>query len=86
MPHENEVGGLRCSEVLERLSDYLDGEIDEAMRAKIVAHLEGCEQCEQLGGEMGRALGDLRDLLASPEPIPDDARARLKRRLDEEMG
>jgi len=85
MPLENDVGGLRCSEVLERLSDYLDGEIDEAMRARIVAHLEGCELCERFGGEMGRTLSELHDLLASPEPIPDDARARLERRLDDEM-
>lgn len=30
LPDEREVGGLRCSDVLARLSDYVDGDLGEA--------------------------------------------------------
>jgi anti-sigma factor RsiW len=34
-----------CREMLERLSEYLDGELDPSACAEIEGHLEGCEPC-----------------------------------------
>ena len=39
-PHE-----VPCSEVLERVYSYLDGEADEAACAKIRQHLDECGPC-----------------------------------------
>ncbi len=34
-----------CKELCNRLSEYIDGEIDDADCEKIAAHLKGCEKC-----------------------------------------
>jgi anti-sigma factor RsiW len=60
MAEDREVAGIRCFEVLGRLSDYLDGELDGAARRQIDAHLAGCTWCEQFGGHMGQVVGRLR--------------------------
>jgi anti-sigma factor (TIGR02949 family) len=36
---------LRCIDVVRVVSAYLDGELDDAHRAQIERHLEGCQGC-----------------------------------------
>jgi anti-sigma factor (TIGR02949 family) len=36
---------LACIELVDTLTDYLDGEVDQGRRARIERHLEGCEGC-----------------------------------------
>ena len=54
---ERTVGGLRCSEVLEHLSDWIDGELGEPEEARVREHLEGCDTCTRFGRDF-RALID----------------------------
>jgi anti-sigma factor RsiW len=37
--------GITCQEVVELLNDYLEGELPEADRVRVAAHLEGCDGC-----------------------------------------
>jgi anti-sigma factor RsiW len=37
---------LRCINFVRLMTDYLDGEVDDAQRARIERHLEGCEGCQ----------------------------------------
>jgi anti-sigma factor RsiW len=76
MARDREVAGIRCFEVLERLSDYLDDELPPAERARVDAHLAGCDWCERFGGAMGRTVGALRSGLA-PTPFDAERAARL---------
>lgn len=69
------VGGLRCFEVLAVLSDYVDGELDAETKAKVEAHLAGCDACTKFGGEFGAVVGALRQKLQADEP---SAAAALK--------
>ncbi len=62
------VGGLRCFEVLAVLSDYVDGELDAETKAKVEAHLAGCDACTKFGGEFGAVVGALRQKLQADEP------------------
>lgn len=78
MTDERTVAGLRCGEVLEALSDYVDGEIDREKKAQIEAHLQGCDWCEQFGGEFSQMVTDLRQQLCAPEPVPADVAERLE--------
>ena len=77
MSGERVVGGLSCGQVLDRLSDYLDGELEERERGAVEEHLRGCDGCARFGGELRATVRALRDhLLAAPAPPPG-----LRRRL-----
>ncbi|MER2559259.1 MAG: zf-HC2 domain-containing protein [Myxococcaceae bacterium] len=71
------VGGLDCFEVLAQLSDYLDGELEQGDKAKIEAHLAGCEECTRFGGEFGAVVKALRTRLAD-----DEVPAAVAQKLD----
>lgn len=77
MKDERTVAGLRCSQVLARLSEYLDGELPAAERRAVEEHLRGCDACTRFGGEFSATLRSLRRHLLS---TPCDE-ARLRQRL-----
>lgn len=79
MAEERTVAGLRCSEVMSRLSDYVDGELARDERTRVEEHVRGCDWCERFGGEFASAVKALRDRLT--RDLPDGARERLRRRL-----
>ena len=81
---EKVVAGLSCGEVLERLSDYLDGDLDQAAREQVEAHLRGCEGCARFGGEFQSTVRSLKAHLARPSGLPATVRDRLRQALDEE--
>lgn len=87
MTAENkQVGGLWCFDVLERLSDYVDGELSAAQRAQVEAHLKGCDECTKFGGEFGQVVQGLRARLGHGHRHgADDAPADVQRRLDEAL-
>lgn len=79
---DRNVAGITCSAVLAALSDYLDGEVSDAQRAQVNAHLAGCDVCERFGGRFAATVGALRRHLA--EPAVTDARlGELAALLDE---
>jgi anti-sigma factor RsiW len=81
---EKVVAGLSCSEVLARLSDYLDGELADAARRQLEDHLRGCDGCTRFGGEFRSTVRALRVYLGGPGGLPEQVRARLRRSLDDE--
>ena len=86
MAHDRLVGGMRCFEVLAVLSDYLDDELDAPGRARVEAHLAGCDWCARFGGEVGTTVAQLRDTPGSPPSVDDDVKRRLDERLRRELG
>ncbi len=81
--HDRSVAGIRCTEVLDDLSDYLDGELPETRARTIEAHLRGCSWCERFGGDFAEAVTALRTRLGAPSDPPDDVHARLLDRIRE---
>jgi anti-sigma factor RsiW len=82
---EKSVAGLSCSQVLERLSDYLDGDLAEGPRAALEAHVKGCDGCARFGGEMVGTVRALRRHLLGASP-PPGLLARLLSAIDREPG
>jgi len=79
------VAGLSCQDVLDRLSDYLDGDLAAEVRTAVEAHVKGCDGCARFGGEFKSTVRALRDhLLRSPAP-PARLVARLREALDREL-
>jgi len=80
-PQEREVAGMRCSQVLEVLSDYLDGDLDANRRAQVEEHLRGCDWCARFGTTVGETVRALRAQLGADEALPADIAARLREKL-----
>ncbi len=59
----HEHGSASCREMLERLSEYLDGELDASACAEIEGHLHDCEPCV-------RFVQSLRATVAHVESLP----------------
>jgi RNA polymerase sigma-70 factor, ECF subfamily len=72
LAQQREVSGMRCGDVLERLSAYVDGELAADERARIDAHLRGCSVCERFGGRFAGVVHGLRVELGA-EPAVDGA-------------
>lgn len=82
--NEKVVGGLSCSDVLARLSDYVDGDLPAAERARVEDHLRGCDGCARFGGEFSSTVRAVRAHLAVAGEVPPALRERLRRALDED--
>lgn len=79
---ECEVGGLRCSEVLAELSEYVDGELSAERSSQIEAHLMGCSNCERFGASFSGVVRSLRDC-PEPGPLTSELRARIQAAAEE---
>ena len=68
---------LTCKQLVELVTDYLEGALSPADRARFDAHLAGCRGCRAYLEQMRRTvrtLGELRE-----DSIAPDARERLLR-------
>jgi predicted anti-sigma-YlaC factor YlaD len=81
---DREVGGIRCREVLELLSSYLEGDVAESEKRRIDAHLLECDHCMRFGGDFGKAMEALRRELRSAPTLDEDVARRLRERLAKE--
>jgi anti-sigma factor RsiW len=64
------VGSLACSELVEIITEYLEGALPPADHARFEAHLELCEGCRIYLEQMRlsiRASGRLREESISPQ-------------------
>jgi anti-sigma factor (TIGR02949 family) len=82
--NEKVIAGLSCSQVLERLSDYLDGELAAEDRARLEEHLRGCDGCARFGGEFRATVRALRAHLGRAGRLPAGFQERLRRALEDE--
>ncbi len=80
---ERTVGGLRCSEVLAQLSDYLDGELAKPEVERIEEHLLGCPNCERFGDNFGSMVVSLQRQSDRSEAFDSDLVSRLLSQIDQ---
>jgi anti-sigma factor RsiW len=69
------TGGLTCPELVELVTDYLEGALSAEARARFEAHLAGCEGCSNYLAQMRatiRVAGSL-----SEASFPPGAREAL---------
>ena len=80
---DREIAGIRCRDVLERLSSYLDDELTEEETRQINRHLMGCDRCERFGGRFGEAVAALHRELRRAHTLDPEVAKRLRTRLSE---
>lgn len=76
-PHETD-----CREVLDRVYEYLDGEMDEADMARIRRHLDECDPC-LTQYRLDTVLKELLRRSCVCEVAPLELRARIMVRITE---
>jgi anti-sigma factor RsiW len=72
---------LACQEIVELITDYLDGALTRSQRKRFEAHLAGCEHCSEYLRQMRITIqltGELR--VADLTPAMRDEFAELYRR------
>jgi anti-sigma factor RsiW len=72
-------GEMSCREMVEHLSDYLDGELDAALQRTIEAHGGECPPCRVFIRTLRKTVEAVRSL--PREPLPPAARRALVRAL-----
>jgi mycothiol system anti-sigma-R factor len=75
-PHETP-----CSEVLDAVYTYLDGEMDRVSYAKVKVHLEECGPCLREYG-LEEAVKRLVRKHCGHEPVPGDLRQKVLLRIE----
>ncbi len=70
-----------CKNYFEKLSEYLDGELDRRTCHEIEAHLKTCPECRHCADSLKKTIQLCRE--TSKEKVPSEMRARLKTALQE---
>ncbi len=70
-----------CKKDYERLSEYLDGELDDDLCREIEQHFRQCPECRECVDSMRKTIQLCKEV--AKEEIPEDARERLRSMLRE---
>ncbi len=71
----------QCQELLASLSDYVDGNLSKEFCEELERHLSECENCRVVVNTTRKTI-ELYKSMEEPNPLPEDVRERLFRRLD----
>ncbi len=69
-----------CREIFARLSEYLDGEIDSEVCAKVDGHLGDCPPCLKFLESLRRTVAWVQQ--TDEHPLPEDVRAKVRQAYD----
>jgi anti-sigma factor RsiW len=69
------VTDLNCNEVVELVTEFLDGTLDPPAERRVVDHLALCDGCGRYLDQFRQTIRTLGEL--PPDHLPTDARAAL---------
>lgn len=77
----------RCLEIFARLSEYLDGELDEMDCRLIEEHIQDCAPCVEFMRSLRRSIEAAHTYAAEVEPsqLPPEVESRLKQAWQEAL-
>ncbi len=66
---------MKCDNIIEELTNYLDKTLDPGLRAELEVHLKKCKKCRLVVNTCKQTI----DIYCNSEPVPlpDDTRSRL---------
>jgi anti-sigma factor (TIGR02949 family) len=70
-----------CRQLLESLSEYVDGDLGQELCDEIDLHMEDCDNCRIVVDTLQKTVY-LYQTTSDPPTVPEDVRQRLFHRLD----
>jgi anti-sigma factor RsiW len=70
------VTGLNCDELVELVTGYLDGALDDETERRVADHLDGCDGCTTYVDQVRQTIATLGSSAADVE-LTDEARDAL---------
>ncbi len=70
---------MKCKKVIQEISSYLDGELDEELKRSLEAHLKACHHCQVIFDTTQKTIELYCD--GHVFPLPDPVRVRLHEAL-----
>ncbi|MEX1258598.1 MAG: zf-HC2 domain-containing protein [Gemmatimonadota bacterium] len=80
---ESPADEVTCHEAASRVYEWLDGELDGDLAARVGAHLETCARCYPML-VFERSFLEALNRVAEDEPVPEELRRRVLRSLETE--
>jgi len=77
MSSDHEHGTKECMKIFERLSEYLDGDLEEELRSRIDGHMGDCPPCTVFLESLRRTVDWVQDV--GPPPLTAEQRDVLRR-------
>jgi anti-sigma factor RsiW len=74
---------MTCAELVRYLSDYIDQDLDEELRAEAQQHLATCDQCHTVLRTTKRTIDLLREV--GSRPMPAERRRAVLARIREAL-
>ena len=75
---------MNCKGVIRELSNYIDGELELAIKQELERHLAHCEDCTMILDQTRKSIEILCD--SEPIPLPADLHSRLRAALRDKLG
>ncbi len=75
-----DIHSPRCRELKAQLSNFVDGELDDALCQEIEKHMADCENCRVVVDTLRKTIMLYQE--APEETVPPDVHARLVKVLD----
>ena len=72
-----------CRQLFEKMSEYLDGELDPDLVSFAEDHLSKCTECEENIELMKKSLQLIKN--QTSQKLPDDVRDKLRKVIRKEM-
>ncbi|HZV89482.1 MAG TPA: zf-HC2 domain-containing protein [Candidatus Binatus sp.] len=66
---------MNCENVIHELSDFIDGDLDGALKQELESHLKDCEDCRLVVDQTKKTIEVFCD--SEPVELPGEVRARL---------
>ena len=70
-----------CRQLLNSLSDYIDGDLQQDLCDEIALHMKDCDNCRIVVDTLSKTIS-LYQTSSEPAFVPDEVRQRLFHRLD----
>ena len=74
---------LTCKDFLRELGDYLDENVEPAIRAKLEKHITECPNCWVVADTTKRTVHIYKGM--DPYPIPNEVQSRLMQALERKL-